>query len=107
MKPSKLEACGRITKRFPLPVYIGSIIILIFLIGWALLAKAQSDGLHGWKLVLPGILSLLAVSQLSISLVNWLVTILSKPSMLPKMTCSTGIPAEYRTMVVIPAMLTS
>ena len=107
MKASKIETCRRITNRFPLSVYFGSIFILTLLICWAMVAKAQVDGLHGWKLLLLGVLLMLAVSQLGISVVNWLVTIFSKPSTLPKMDFSKGIPDEYRTMVVIPSLLTS
>ncbi|TAN48946.1 MAG: cyclic beta 1-2 glucan synthetase, partial [Rhodospirillales bacterium] len=51
-------------------------------------------------------LLLLAFSQLAVSLVNWLATLLVTPHPLPRMDFSKGIPPECRTLVVIPSMLT-
>lgn len=107
MKPSKMESCGRITRRFPLSVYLGSIFIISLLVSWILVNRAQADGLQGWKLWGVAVLTLLAVSQLSTGVINWLVTLFSKPSMLPKMDFSKGIPEEYSTMVAVPSMLIS
>ena len=45
--------------------------------------------------------------HLAIGLVNWLATILVSPRPLPRMDFRNGIPAEHRTMVVVPTMLTS
>ncbi|HLN92010.1 MAG TPA: cyclic beta 1-2 glucan synthetase, partial [Patescibacteria group bacterium] len=39
--------------------------------------------------------------------VNWFATLLVKPDPLPRMDFSEGIPSESRTLVVVPAMLTS
>ncbi len=107
MKASKMETCRRITKRFPLFVYVGSILLLTALISWGLIAKAQVDGLHSWKLLLLAFTVVLAVSQMGMSIINWVATILSKPAVLPKMDFSKGIPDQYRTMVVIPTLLNS
>jgi len=51
-------------------------------------------------------LCLASSAQLSVSLVNWLSTILVRPGLLPRMDFSTGIPSEYRTLVVVPTLLT-
>jgi len=58
--------------------------------------------------VLLSVVALLAFSasaQLAVSLVNWLSTLLVKPKILPRMDFSKGIPAEYRTLVVVPTLL--
>jgi cyclic beta-1,2-glucan synthetase len=39
--------------------------------------------------------------------VNWLATLLASPHPLPRMDFSAGIPPQYRTLVVVPTMLTS
>ncbi|HEY9459538.1 MAG TPA: cyclic beta 1-2 glucan synthetase, partial [Paralcaligenes sp.] len=44
-------------------------------------------------------------SQLSIALVNWLITLATRPHYLPRMDFSTGIPPESSTLVVVPTML--
>ena len=50
---------------------------------------------------------MVAASQLAVALVNWLVTLLATPHVLPRMDFSEGIPPECRTLVVVPTMLTS
>ena len=42
---------------------------------------------------------------IAIQLVNWLVVLIIPPHTLPKLELKNGIPPEYRTMVVIPALL--
>jgi cyclic beta-1,2-glucan synthetase len=60
-----------------------------------------------WLLVLIGLLVFLGTAQLSLSLINWLATILVSPKLLPKMNFSKGIPPEYRSLVVVPTMLSN
>ena len=93
--------------RVPFLIYIGSIILLTVIITAGLLAKANADGLglNDWQLGLTGTLFFLCASQLSIAMVNWLSTLLAIPKPLPRMDFSEGIPPEFRTLVVVPAML--
>ncbi len=53
------------------------------------------------------VLSLLATSQLAVTIVNWLAMRLVTPHSLPRMDFSTGIAAKARTLVVVPTMITS
>jgi cyclic beta-1,2-glucan synthetase len=54
------------------------------------------------------LLLLIPVSQLAIEVVNYLVTRLLPPRTLPKMDfADAGIPDEFRTLVVVPMMLTN
>jgi cyclic beta-1,2-glucan synthetase len=48
----------------------------------------------------------LTASQFAISIVNWLSTILILPRPLPKMNFVGGVPAEARTLVAVPTLLT-
>ncbi len=45
-------------------------------------------------------------SALSITFVNWAVTLWKGPVPLPKLDLKNGIPPEYRTIVVLPTLLT-
>lgn len=90
----------------PLTVYLGAISFVIITITFAMLYVARMNGVYGGLLLLTGLLSALGASQLAISLVNWVVTIVAKPSLLPRMDFSKGIPEVHRTLVVIPTMLT-
>ena len=48
----------------------------------------------------------LAASQFAISLINWTASMLRRPRPLPRMDYEGAIPAEARTLVVIPCLLT-
>ena len=70
-------------------------------------SKAQAEGVQGTVLALCAILSLIVGSQFFITVLNWLVTKLAIPDLLPRMDLSRGIPTDLRTLVVVPTMLTS
>ncbi len=105
------EAWRRAAGRFPLSLYLGGIALITAIVAGSLSAQAQAAttpiGLPYWTLLPIGILSLLAASQLSVALVNWLTTLAVTPHPLPKMDFSEGIPSASRTLVVVPTMLTS
>ncbi len=56
-------------------------------------------------LLLVFILSLVPALTIAVELVNWAVTQVVKPEVLPHMDFSRGLPEECAAMVVIPAML--
>ena len=117
---SQLEQCATVrrsalgfivkaSRRSPLALYLGSILLLTMLFAALLTAKIIDApvGVQGWAFGLVGLLTLLAGSHLAVALVNWLATLLVAPRPLPRMDFSKGIPQELRTLVVIPTMLTS
>lgn len=94
-------------KRAPLTFYLGTTVLLTAALAWPLLASLANSGIHGlWRLMVTLPIALIA-SQLSISLVNWLASIVVKPQMLPRMDYSEGLPNEMRTLVVVPSMFSS
>ncbi|MEO5892737.1 MAG: glucoamylase family protein, partial [Ferruginibacter sp.] len=106
-KISKFDYCRDFTNKFPLVVYLGGTVIFTALFSWALFARAYYDGLSKIALVLLSIVIFFATSRLAVSIVNWISTILARPHLLPRMNYSKGIPEQYRTMVVIPTMLSN
>jgi Cellobiose phosphorylase len=95
------------SSRHSVPVYLGAIILMTALFTGGFLAVAYTDEWEGWTLALIGVLSMLAVSQLAVTLVNWLATSLVTPHPLPRMDFSEGIPQGLRTLVVVPTLLQS
>jgi cyclic beta-1,2-glucan synthetase len=93
--------------RFPLLLYLGSILLLTGIFTAGLLAKTRADGLDGVLFWFVGVVFLLAVSQPVIALVNLVAIRLAKPYALPRMDFSKGIPPDSSTLVVVPAMLSS
>ena len=104
---SSAEVIRKVSRRFPLLLYVGAILLMTAIFAGCFAAKAYAGGLQGWALGLFGLLLLLCASHLAVALVNWLATLLATPRPLPRMDFSKGIPPELRTLVVVPTMLTS
>ncbi len=111
VRTSAAGAVRRIAACFPLALYLGAIALITALIGAGLLQQLQAapvlGGALAWMLLPPGILALLAASHLGVALTNWLATLLVTPHALPRMDFAAGIPPCWRTLVVVPTMLTS
>jgi len=58
-------------------------------------------------LILLGTLAVVPASDVAVSLVHRLVALLVPPRLLCKLELASGVPAELRTMVVVPTLLTS
>jgi cellobiose phosphorylase len=100
------SAIERGIHRFPLAFYAGGIALLTASGALGLVESARTLGLHGLGLILLAPLLLVCASQLSVTLINWLSTLLVRPRLLPRLDCSSGIPPDCRAMVVVPTMLT-
>ena len=87
--------------------YFGSIFLLtVAMVAAPLLFIAGS--VSGPTLGLLGVLLLLPASELAVLAVNYFVTLLLPPQVLPKMSFKKeGIPDDCRTLVVVPMMLTT
>ena len=87
-------------------VYFGSIAsITLGLIALAV-GLSSTPGASFWLLALVAVAILLPASDAAIGLVNYLICRVLPPRTLPKLDFSSGIPATYRTVVIIPGMLT-
>jgi cyclic beta-1,2-glucan synthetase len=95
----------RLLKRVPLLAYIAPTAIVVSLFTYGMVAEAHAQ-LSAYGLVwLAAILSVIAYSELGVALVNRLATGLVRPSPLPRLDFSKGIPDDARTVVVVPTML--
>ncbi len=104
------SAARQLTKiglSYPLASYLGAIALLTLFFSANLLAIMEAQEMAYGLLILIGILILIASSQLSLVLVNWLTTLLVRPHPLSRLDLSKGIPAQSRTLVIVPTMLTS
>ncbi|SFM39410.1 Cellobiose phosphorylase [Nitrosomonas nitrosa] len=104
---SVTETLAKMGAQHALNVYLGLIVLLTLLFSVSLLVIAPSQGVADGLLLLIGLLALLPTSQMALTLVNWLATLFVRPHPLPHMDFSAGIPAQSRTLVVVPTMLTS
>jgi len=90
----------------PLGVYFGAMGAFTALFLVLVLAVALQLSASVPVLLLLAVAVLLPASEMAIGVVNYLVTVLLPPRVLPKMDFKDGIPAEFATCVVMPSMLT-
>ena len=107
MRVSVPGALRNICRQHSLLLYLGSIVLVSALISRIFTLKSRADGVQGTVLALCAIFSLIVGSQFFITVLNWLVTKLAIPDLLPRMDLSHGIPTDLRTLVVVPTMLTT
>ncbi|MEJ6980869.1 glucoamylase family protein [Pedobacter sp. P351] len=108
MHHSLKQKLFRSTRKIPVFLYLLSIVIITLGVASGMWYLAYSQGINGWlMLTFVGALSVSGSAQLAVSLVNWFATLWVKPNLLPRMDFSTGIPTEYRSIVIIPTMLSS
>jgi len=106
-RPSLAAWAGRANRTVRLVLYLGPILLLTILMAWVALAAFGGFAPEDWRYWLVSITALLSGSALAVPLVNLAATWLLPPRTLPRLDFSQGIPAEHRTMVVVPTLLGS
>ena len=90
MRHSITEIIGQSVRRTPLFTYLGAIAMTTALFTAVLLSRVNSIHPRDWELALAAVLSILCTSQLAISLVNWVATLLAPPYTFPEWTSRGG-----------------
>ena len=106
MKVPLKSLLPRFMRGMPLAFYLGSVVAISAVVMLWPLDLLQQVGPPGWAVILSIALLAVSASQVAISLVNWFATLVIQPRLIPRLDFSDGIPAEHRTMVVVPTMLT-
>jgi cyclic beta-1,2-glucan synthetase len=106
-RPSMRVRLARWLLDSPTATYLGGITLFTAFVVLALVYYALVAGGTPIQLAAAGLLTLLPATAIAVSLVNWLVTHVVPPRLLPRLDFQDGIPAECCTMVVIPAILSS
>jgi len=107
MKLPYADRLEKAVRSYPLALYISAIFLITLFIGGGFFTRTHGQGFRNWLLALVAILSILSASQLAVTLVNWMITLLVSPRLLPRMDFSRGIPPECRTLVVVPTLFAS
>ncbi|MBE7556011.1 MAG: cellobiose phosphorylase [Anaerolineales bacterium] len=105
-RPTGLAALRRAMLTRPALFYLGAAGLLSLFIVTLLVGYALNSGGTPWQVAGAALLTFIPAITIAIYLVNWLVTRLLPPRILPKLDLQEGIPLQCRTMVVIPALLT-
>ncbi len=107
MKISIRSFLPQLARRYPLAFYLGGIVGVACLTTIPVLRWVKTMGISGWAFSSLAMLTLLCASQLGVALVNWFATVFIRPSFLPRLDFSEGLPSEHATLVVVPTMLLS
>ncbi len=105
-RPTGFTAIGRWFGAHPTSTYLVSISLLTVLVMTVFIGYAASISDNWLQLLGIGLLTFLPATAIASSIVNWRATNIVKPRLLPRLDFEEGIPPQYRTMVVIPALLT-
>jgi len=87
--------------------YLGTFALVTALILAVPLLLSRNGGAAGAGILVVAILALAPASDLAIALVNRAVTHVLGPRPLPRLDLDDGVPSRLRTLVVVPAFLTS
>ena len=105
--PSARRAFLQAILDHPTFVYLGLLTFFEILFLYLVFFFAYGAGGSPAQVVAALLLALLPASATAVHLVNWLVGQVVPPRRLPKLELRDGIPPEYRTMVVVPALLST
>ena len=101
------ERLRRFVLRHATAAYLGTLGVLTSLIVIFVLQSLLAAG-AGWAtLIVSALLALILASDLAVSVLNWDITHLFSPRLLPRIQTVSGIPEDARTMVVVPTILSS
>lgn len=102
LKVSRLVVGAANARKLWALFYFSIVIAVTLAIPFTVIAQMQESP---WKEAIIGILAGLWASQLGVALANWIVTLIKRPKILPRLDFSKAIPAECRTLVAVPTML--
>jgi cellobiose phosphorylase len=97
----------RVIRQFPLASFAGLVLLSRVLLT---VFAAYASGRYAQPSLRFAIWILIAfacMTQLAMTLVNWVTMMLIRPRVLPRMDYSKGLPTEQRSIVAVPTMLSS
>jgi cyclic beta-1,2-glucan synthetase len=106
-RPRFEEKLKRAILRHPTVAYLGTLAFLTVLIAFAFVYYALHYGASPLTALACALVVLIPASDLALGVLNWDVTRLFHPRVLPRIETSKGIPEDARTFVVIPTILAS
>ncbi|QLY23914.1 GH36-type glycosyl hydrolase domain-containing protein [Bdellovibrio sp. KM01] len=105
-RPRLRETWLRVTLKYPTVCYFSSIASLIILTMIGPISYAMDHSKSWYGMVVAVLVMFFPLSDLAITLFNYLLTHIVRPRRLAKMDYSKGVPEEFRTLVIVPCMLT-
>jgi len=105
-RPSLLQSLGALLLAWRGPLYIGALLAVAGLILAAMVDASHLAGNSGW-VFLAMFCGLFAALEAAFAVVNRAVAAIVRPRPLPGLELADAVPTSLRTIVVIPALMTS
>ncbi len=106
-RPSLRHLPARFIRSLGLGIYIGCIVLIAGLILLSVLHLMARTGVGVLALVPLGLVSLIPCIDVAMALFNRILSLGIGATALPGMALATGVPAELRTLVAVPTLLTN
>ena len=106
-KPKGMEWVRRWLLNYPTALYLGGVALLTLLLMAGALWYGVASGAGVLMIGLIILLTAIPTSTIAINILNSVLTRLLTPRMLPKLDFTKGVPSSCRTMVVVPALISS
>ena len=106
-RPSWRMRARRANRHHRLIVYLTPVLSFTALATFLMFFHVGDAGFPIWQGWFFGITGAIGFSSLAVSLVNQIVPLFLTPRSLPRLDFSKGIPSDYRTMVVVPTLLST
>jgi cyclic beta-1,2-glucan glucanotransferase len=113
-RPKLVERLRRFILRHATGVYLGALtfltLLVVALLVSAVFVSAVSGSTSGasWPILLTtALLALIPASDFAVCVLNWDITHLFPPRLVPRMGTATGVPEEACTMVVVPTIFSN
>ena len=106
-RPHDRALARRVGRGFQVLAYLAVIIGVTAALTTLVAKMSMTHHHHAAWIVAWSVAVALCASQLSISIIHWAATVVIKPNALPRLDFSKGIPGAHKTLVAVPAMLTS
>jgi cyclic beta-1,2-glucan synthetase len=100
----RLDRMRSAIKRMGLAGYTGAVVIVTLTIWAALLYVLDANG---WVLLLLAVASLLPATEAALGFVNYVLSRLMHAAVLPGLAFRDGVPAKFKTLVVVPTLLSN
>jgi cyclic beta-1,2-glucan synthetase len=97
----------KVMRRFPLVSFAGSVVLTTLLVTVVAVYGAARFIQPGLRFGVWALIAFASMTQLAMTLVNWITMMLIRPRVLPRMDYSKGLPTEQRSIVAVPTMLSS
>ena len=106
-RPTMSERVSRLVFKHPAIGYLGTLAVTTAVFETSLLLFARNHGASIPMMFLVALVTIFPVSELALSFLNTILTTIIPPRPLPKLALKNGVPDEMRTIVAVPAILSS